>query len=79
MPGLSDSDEAIVAAALPALPQLSSFARSQLDITRLGGLTNIVFRVVPPSGEPLCLRCPGPGTASYIDRAVEKINAMAAA
>lgn len=48
------------------------------EITRLGGLTNLVYRVESGQG-PLCLRLPGKGTEEYIDRKVEKVNAFAAA
>ena len=41
---------------------------------RLGGLTNLVFRV----GE-YCLRIPGPGTEEYINRAHESVAAKEAA
>ena len=46
--------------------------------TRLGGLTNRVYRV-RAGGEPLVLRIPGEGTEAYIDREVEAVNARAAA
>src|SRR5690606_28253302 len=46
-------------------------------ITRLGGLTNRVFKVEGP--ETLCLRLPGPGTAEYINRANEAQAARQAA
>ena len=46
--------------------------------TRLGGLTNRVYRV-RAGGEALVLRIPGEGTEAYIDRAVEAVNARAAA
>jgi thiamine kinase-like enzyme len=49
------------------------------DIQRLGGLTNLVFRVATPTGELNCLRVPGKGTEDYIDRKVEAHNAEAAA
>ena len=48
------------------------------EIARLGGLTNLVYRV-ETGGGPLCLRLPGKGTEEYIDRKVEKVNAYAAA
>eukprot|EP00756_Hemistasia_phaeocysticola_P042818 Hpha_TRINITY_DN1698_c0_g1::TRINITY_DN1698_c0_g1_i1::g.48754::m.48754 len=79
MPDLTAADEAALAGALPTVPLLSNYKRSELDITRLGGLTNLVYRVVPPSGEPVCLRVPGSGTESYIDRTAERTNATAAA
>ena len=48
------------------------------EIARLGGLTNLVYRV-ESDGAALCLRLPGKGTEEYIDRKVEKVNAHAAA
>lgn len=47
-------------------------------IARLGGLTNLVFRVEGPGGVT-CLRLPGAGTEEYIDRSVEAHNARVAA
>lgn len=47
-------------------------------VTRLGGLTNRVYRV-EVDGEPVVLRIPGEGTEAYIDREVEAVNAQAAA
>jgi|EP01047_Picozoa_sp_COSAG01_P075456 thiamine kinase-like enzyme len=82
---MDEADEAVLAAVLPTVPKLAPIAREDLEITRLGGLTNIVFRVVLPEGAAadsppvLCLRCPGPGTESYINRAEERVSAAAAA
>lgn len=39
-------------------------------ITRLGGLTNIVYHVATDTDE-LCVRIPGPGTEAYINRRYE--------
>jgi len=78
---LSEADEAVLAKALPTVPLLAAHRRSALAVTRLGGLTNIVFKVSAPGddgGVPFCLRCPGAGTETYIDRAAEKHNALAA-
>ena len=49
-----------------------------IPVSRLGGLTNLVFRV-EHQGRALCLRLPGSGTEEYIDRKVEAHNARAAA
>lgn len=46
--------------------------------TRLGGLTNRVFRI-EAEGEAYCLRIAGSGTEEYIDRANEAAMARAAA
>ena len=51
---------------------------STLDISRLGGLTNLVFRVTN-GDDVICLRLPGEGTQEYIDRKAEAHNARAAA
>lgn len=40
------------------------------SIARLGGLTNLVFHVVTDKDE-LCVRLPGPGTESFINRRYE--------
>ena len=61
-------------AALSEIPDIGKVG----EITRLGGLTNLVYRVESDDG-PLCLRLPGKGTEEYIDRKVEKVNAYAAA
>lgn len=68
-------------AALDRLREIDGFAdatRDSVDIERLGGLTNIVFRV-RRDGKDHLLRIPGPGTEEYIDRGVEAHNAKAAA
>lgn len=57
-------------AALALIPGLEAAG----DITRLGGLTNRVYR----AGD-LCLRLPGAGTEEYINRANEAVAAREAA
>ena len=51
---------------------------SEIEITRLGGLTNLVFRV-DHGGEQYVLRIPGKGTEEYINRANEAQAAREAA
>jgi len=57
--------------AMAAIPMLKNYSG---PIERLGGLTNLVYRV----GEH-CLRVPGKGTEEYIDRANEAVAAREAA
>jgi thiamine kinase-like enzyme len=59
---------------LKAIPGLAGIDAATVSIERLGGLTNLVFKV----GE-YCLRIPGKGTEEYIDRANEAVAAMEAA
>ena len=47
-------------------------------VTRLGGLTNLVFRV-DCNGDSYVLRVPGQGTEDYIDRELEAVAAREAA
>jgi thiamine kinase-like enzyme len=64
-------------AALTRIPRLADRA-AQARLTRLGGLTNLVFKVELGS-ESYCLRIPGAGTEAYINRRDEAVNARAAA
>lgn len=63
---------------IAALPVFNGADAAATSVTRLGGLTNLVFRV-EHKGEILCLRLPGQGTEEYIDRKIEAHNARAAA
>src|SRR5450631_3977664 len=47
-------------------------------VTRLGGLTNLVFRV-DCNGDSYVMRIPGAGTEDYIDRGFEAVAAREAA
>lgn len=67
-----------VHAALVDLPHLSHLRKDDYSVTRLGGLTNLVYRV-QTKDEILIVRLPGEGTGAYIDRAAELHNAHAAA
>ena len=64
--------------ALKSIPVLSDIDGKSADIERLGGLTNLVFRV-SDGDTNWCLRLPGPGTEEYIDRRIEAIAAKEAA
>jgi thiamine kinase-like enzyme len=66
-----------VLAALRSAPHFSKVTSAD-RITRLGGLTNMVHRV-DLSDQSVIVRIPGENTEEYIDRAVEKHNAEAAA
>ena len=66
-----------VLAALRAAPQFADVATAK-QITRLGGLTNLVHRV-DLDDQSVIVRIPGENTEEYIDRGVEKHNAEAAA
>ncbi|MCB1478992.1 MAG: phosphotransferase family protein [Rhodobiaceae bacterium] len=68
---MSDDIDAQVREAIAALPDL--FVPGA-EVQRLGGLTNLVFRV-----GGFCLRLPGKGTEEYINRAHEGVTAKAAA
>ena len=73
------SDDAhAVHQALQNVPDFAGFPRSDYSVTRLGGLTNLVFRV-EAGGARIVVRIAGQGTSEYIDRAVELHNARAAA
>lgn len=63
-----------IAAARVVLKTIPQFQDHQGEVVRLGGMTNLVFKV----GE-FCLRIPGKGTEEYIDRANEAVMARAAA
>lgn len=65
---------------LTALREADQFkdVRAADAITRLGGLTNLVYRVEIDEASVI-VRIPGDGTEDYIDRAVEAHNARAAA
>lgn len=67
----TDSEIELVRQSLPTIPFLRSYKG---PIERLGGLTNMVFRL----GE-YCLRLPGRGTEEYINRQNETVAAQAAA
>jgi thiamine kinase-like enzyme len=67
----TESDIERVRSALPTIPFLRSYKG---PIERLGGLTNMVFRL----GE-YCVRLPGVGTEEYVNRDNEAVAAQAAA
>lgn len=71
-------DIAAARAALKDIPLFDGVDASAPGITRLGGLTNLVFRV-DHDGMSYCLRIPGEGTEEYIDRKTEAQMAEAAA
>jgi thiamine kinase-like enzyme len=64
--------------ALGRLPAIDGLDPRSAAISRLGGLTNLVFHVDGDGGS-WCLRLPGKGTEAYIDRAAERHNAIMAA
>ena len=65
-------------AALQNVTKFADLDMASLKTIRLGGLTNLVYRVQTPT-DTLIVRIPGKGTNEYIDRAVELHNATAAA
>ena len=69
--------ESEVRNAIQRVPQLTNIPLDTIDYERLGGLTNLVYRISTEENH-YCLRIPGEGTESYIDRAVEKHNAKVA-
>ncbi len=67
-----------VMAALARIPEFAGVAPEKIAWTRLGGLTNLVYRV-EAGGRSYALRIAGEGTEAYIDRKVEGHNAKVAA
>ncbi len=74
----TDDEFQAVCSALEQVPFLAGTPSDQLKVERLYSLTNKVFRVHTPDSV-YCVRLPGAGTESYIDRNVEQTNAVAAA
>lgn len=56
---------------------LRNVDRGRITTERLGGLTNLNYRIDTPEGSYV-MRIPGEGTEKYIDRAVEEHNARVA-
>jgi len=67
-----------VHAALQHVPRFVGVKPDAYTSTRLGGLTNLVYRI-EMADEKLIVRIPGEGTNEYIDRKVELHNARIAA
>ncbi|MDH3760781.1 MAG: phosphotransferase family protein [Gammaproteobacteria bacterium] len=63
---------------LTTIPGFENLAADAYTAERLGGLTNLVFRI-DTGADRYVLRIPGKGTEEYIDRAVEIHNARIAA
>ncbi len=75
---MSDDHLQQVHAALATVPVFEALDLGAYTVTRLGGLTNLVFRIEADHGTYV-LRLPGKGTEEYIDREVELHNAIVAA
>lgn len=71
-------NQSAILAALKNLPRFSNLTPDAFTATRLGGLTNLVYRI-ETLDEKIIVRIPGAGTDDYIDRRVELHNALAAA
>ncbi len=67
-----------IAAALDRIPVFDGVPREAIACKRLGGLTNLVYRIEADDRRYL-LRIAGEGTQEYIDRKVEGHNARVAA
>ena len=67
-----------VSVALKRIPLLEGIAPDSMNCARLGGLTNLVYRLEVGT-DRYVLRIPGEGTEDYIDRKVEAHNARVAA
>jgi len=78
MPDDMDNDIEHARTVLGTLPMFSGHDLAAMAIKRLGGLTNLVYRV-ETGGKSFCLRLPGDGTEEYINRKVEAQIAAAAA
>lgn len=72
------AEQEVVRTALAGLPVLAGRDPAGATITRLGGLTNKVFRI-DIGDDSLCLRLPGAGTEEYIHRGREAEMARLAA
>jgi thiamine kinase-like enzyme len=75
---VDDHGISLARAELKKLPMMWALEESDIAVTRLGGLTNLVFRV-DHGGEQYVLRLPGKGTEEYINRANEAQAAREAA
>jgi len=75
---MDDRGISLARAELKKLPMMWALEESDIAVTRLGGLTNLVFRV-DHGGEQYVLRIPGKGTEEYINRANEAQAAREAA
>jgi thiamine kinase-like enzyme len=59
---------------LDRVPDLEGVDREQIEVERLGGLTNLNYRIATPLGV-FVLRIPGAGTSEYINRENESLAA----
>lgn len=75
---MSDDNTETVLAALRNMDGFETVTADTATIQRLGGLTNLVYRV-DTGGHSVIVRIPGDGTEEYIDRAVEIHNTRIAA
>ncbi len=75
---MSDDATDQARAALGNIPVLAQLEPGSVSIERLGGLTNLVFRLASGT-DSWCLRLPGKGTEEYINRADEAQAAREAA
>ena len=75
---MNDTAMAEARAAISTVPVLSALDSDTMTIARLGGLTNLVFKVSDAT-QAYCLRVPGPGTEEYINRHHEARAAREAA
>jgi len=71
-------DLKLVHRVLTTIPGFAELTADAYTATRLGGLTNLVFRI-DTGKDRYVLRIPGKGTEEYIDREVEIHNARIAA
>lgn len=75
---MADGNTTDVLNALRRLAGFEAVSVESCSIQRLGGLTNLVYRV-EFGGQSVIVRIPGLGTEAYIDRAVEIHNTRVAA
>jgi thiamine kinase-like enzyme len=75
---VTEADDKRVAEALRSIPLFRGLDPDKARVSRLGGLTNLVYRI-DLGGKSYCLRIPGKGTEEYINRANEEQAARQAA
>ena len=75
---MADENTAPVLEALRRVAGFEAATTETCSIQRLGGLTNLVYRV-EFEGQSVIVRIPGQGTEDYIDRAIEIHNTKIAA